>query len=289
MKRLKYLLPAALILLWACSNNEEWTPGPEVDKNSVVAYFQSDNSTSYIITPDEFESDPAIKLYLKRIYTQEKVSVPIVVERNDGQARVPATAEFDAGSEIAELRVDISAFERFKTNQLTLRIGEGYSNPYAITDGIDHISCKILVSDWVKVASDVEFVFADQYASVRSDIYHLEGINRFRINRFLGSSLDIEFTIADAQYDNENPTTWEGEFYPQNNCYWDEYGYWWLIDEAADDYASWTIGDKSVDYIEFYPGSSYCNISFKEKKLLLTPYIYMGDETFTTKVTAQWE
>ena len=68
-----------------------------------------------------------------------------------------------------------------------------------------------------------------------------------------------------------------GDVSPLSNVYWDEYGYWWLIDEEADDYASWTIGDAAVAYVEFNPASGYNPISFAKGTLLMTAYMFQDD------------
>ncbi len=283
------LLSLLLLGLVACDNNDDdWAAGPAV-AGSTSVYFVSANETSIILTPEEFAADPTFSLTLKRSNTSGTLSVPILVEENEGNFQVPATVEFAEGSADALLTVNYGQIENFKTCALKLRVGEEYANPYAQQDGLDFYIGTVLVSQWTKIIDQATFAFSSLYPNVSSPIYHLEGVNRFRIENFLGSSHDLVFRLEGAKVTADDPTTWEGELYPLSNAYWDEYGYWWLMNDAEDDYAIWEIAGQPVAYIEFYYGSGYSTFSYGAKSLKLTPYVYQDDANGGWNyITATW-
>lgn len=260
------------------SDDDSWEPGPAVPEGSMGAYFAEGNTTELITTPEEFAADPTFSITVARPTTEGTASAAIEVVDNEGGMTVPASVEFADGADRATLTIDYSAVEPYRTHSLKLRIAASDANPYAISEGIDTYTGTVLVSQWVKVAADVEFTFSAIYSPVRSDIHHLDGVNLFRIDNFIGSGLDLRFSISGATgFDADDPATWVGDVNPLSNVYWDEYGYWWLIDEEADDYASWTIGDAAVAYVEFNPASGYNPISFAKGTLLMTAYMFQDD------------
>lgn len=290
----KYLRFVSLLglMLWgimACDNNDDdWAPGEAV-KGTISVYFSSANESAIISTPEEFAANPTFTLSLKRSQTSGTLSVPILVEQNEGNFQVPATVDFAEGSDEATLTVNYAQIENFKTCALKLRVGEEYANPYAAQDGLDYYAGTVLVSQWTKIVENVSFAFSSLYPVVQSPLYHLEGVNRFRIGNFLGSSYDLVFRLEGSKVTADDPSTWEGELYPLSNAYWDEYGYWWLMDNAGADYAMWEISGQPIAYIEFYYGTGYSTFSYSAKALKLTPYVYQ-DETNGgwNYITATW-
>ncbi len=283
------LLSILLLGVVACDNNDEdWAAGPAV-KGTVSVYFSSENETAIISTPEEFATDPTFTLTLKRSDATGSLTVPIEVETNEGNFQVPNQAEFAEGVAETSLTINFGQIESFKTCALKLRVSEEYANPYAQQDGLDYYDGTVLVSQWTKIVENASFAFSSLYPVVQSPIYHLEGVNRFRIENFLGSSYDLVFRLEGAKVQADDPATWEGELYPLSNAEWDEYGYWWLLNNAGDDYATWEISGQPIAYIEFYYGTGYSTFSNANKMLKLTPYVYQDEANGGWNyITATW-
>ena len=283
------LLGLMLFGLMACDNNDEdWIPGEAV-KGTISVYFSSANESAIISTPEEFAANPTFTLTLKRSDATGAIAVPIEVETNEGNFQVPDKAEFADGVAETSLTINFSQIENFKTCALKLRVSEVYANPYAQQDGLDYYNGTVLVSQWTKIVENASFAFSSLYPAVQSPIYHLEGVNRFRIENFLGSSYDLVFRLEGSKVQADDPATWEGELYPLSNAYWDEYGYWWLMNDAADDYAMWEIAGLPIANIEFYYGTGYSTFSYSAKSLKLTPYVYQDDTNGGWNyITATW-
>lgn len=242
---MKTYLYASLALLGltlsACERSGRYEPGPEPASDSIEAFFLSSNPSEYILGTDA----TSITLEVGRMKSDFAASVPVTVEFQDASFEIPATVEFAAGEATAEFTINFRDMPTKVEQQFIVRIAGDNANPYAIHDGSELYSGKVLVSEWKKVVSGALFWFSTiLQAQVTSDIYWLDGFNRFRIENFLGTGFDLSYSINNSEFDPEDISTWTGEFSPLDH----------YAEEATDDdYKYWSLRDASGNYFEWTP------------------------------------
>ena len=214
MKNIKYILftaSAGLCLTLASCSEDKYEPGPEPANDCMEAYFLSSNSSEYILGSES----TSVTLEVGRLKADNAASIPVIVEAKDEAFKVPSTVEFQAGEATAELTVTFEGIEIQKEKKFTIRLADEYVNPYTVHDGSDVFSATVLVSSWKKVVSNAQFWFSSILkVSTFSDIYWLEGLNRFRIENFLGTGIDLSYTILNPDFKADDLNTWQGEFSP---------------------------------------------------------------------------
>lgn len=275
----------------ACDDDDDnWQAGAPVDANSIGAYFAAENVNSIVTTPEEFTTKTSFDLVVRREVTTNAASVAIEVVNNPGKMTVPSTVEFAAGEAEATITIDYSAIPQKEKCELSLRLDEKMTNPYKEQDGLPTFSGSVLVSEWVKIGDQVEFT--NSWGTIKQDIYHLDGINLFRIDNFFGTGIDFQFyVVGDKKYNNSTPSTWSGYIEPAGNAYMDD-GFWymWLNEEDITDenegYATGQIAGRNMLYLGFFYGSGYCKIDFSnntelnQNYMLLTPFWYDENDNY---------
>jgi hypothetical protein len=262
-----FLAAAGLSLLAvSCDKGDGYEPGPEAPDGCISAYFTSSNESSVILTPEEYAKSNVITLQVERMVSDATVSVPIEVVQKSEQIEIPAAVEFQAGESTSSIDIKLNNLEEKVDYTFTIKLAEDYVNPYTIKDGSDIFSGSVLIAKWVKVVEDGTFYFNNEYfPTTYSDIYHLDGFNKFYIENFLGSGVNLGFSIksynsstgAFVPFSATDKSTWAGKMEPLDHYLDDPDGgyYWWLMkDVVTQDYASWTPEGWSVgiDYINFY-------------------------------------
>lgn len=102
----------------------------------------------------------------------------VIVDRADEVFEIHSTVSFKDGETEATLTVGCKNLEALKPYQFTIHLDENATNPY------------------VKVVENARFTYQDNiFPVVTSDIYELEGQNKFKIENFLGSGVDLSFKI----------------------------------------------------------------------------------------------
>lgn len=115
---------------------------------------------------------------MKRANSKGNVDVAVIVDRADEVFEIPSTVSFKDGEMEATLTVGCKNLEALKPYQFTIHLDENATNPY------------------VKVVENARFTYQDNiFPPVTSDIYELEGQNKFKIENFLGSGVDLSFKI----------------------------------------------------------------------------------------------
>lgn len=281
----------AVGFLTACSDDDDYQAGPAAPDNCMTVYFDSSNDFDFLLTPDELAANPSITLSVSRLQSDNAAVVPIIVQSVNGNFEFPASVEFAAGQTTSQTVVSFPNIEYYKTFSFAIRIADEYANPYAIVDGSDVYQASVLISEWEKVIENAQFYFYDQLSigmgKVYSDIYHLKGLNKFYVENFVGSGIDLQFKVSNGSYNDEDRATWKGEFVPLSNYEYeedlDEYPWWWLLDDAGD-YAAWTPEGATTDieYVYFYMGSDYAYIDLNNDGTdendyagWLNPYLYL--------------
>lgn len=252
MKNIKYILYTAASVLClsmtSCSENG-YEPGPEPSRDCMEAYFLSSNPSEYILGSES----TSVTLEIGRLKADNAASIPVIVEAKDEVFKVPSTVEFQAGEATARLTVSFEGIEIQKEKRFTIRLADEYVNPYTVHDGSDVFSATVLVSSWKKVVNNAQFWFSSILnVSTFSDIYWLEGLNRFRIENFLGTGIDLSYTILNPDFKADDLSTWQGELSPLDH----------YAEEPSDDgFKYWSLRDADGNWLEWTPAGAACKIT----------------------------
>lgn len=294
----------AVAALAACSSDDSYEWAKKVSDGNPGAYFPASNKASELLTPDENDSRQGIRLTVVRTNTQGDLTVPVIVDHADSVFTVPATAVFKDGEAETTIEVGCKGLQPRTTYRFTIHLDEAYTNPYARTDGSPVFNYDVLVAQWTKVVDNAQFLWnKSEFATSTSSIYWLEGQNRFRIDNWLGSGINLQFQIVAQDkentafysldnFDANDRSTWHGAFQPYDHSLMDPYGgsYWYLMnDPETEDYASWYPdgeGKLGISYVNFYYEATSENYSSVDMRgsttgysLFLVPYVYYTDGT----------
>lgn len=290
------LFGVALTSLTACGDDDDYSSAPKVSADNMGAYFAASNAADEILTPEEYANRPSIDLTVKRANSKGDADVAVIVDRADEVFEIPSTVSFKDGETEATLTIGCKNLEALKPYQFTIHLDENATNPYVKVDGSSVFNYQVMVARWVKVVENAKFTYQDNiFPAVTSDIYELEGQNKFKIENFLGSGVDLSFkiipqdpngTYSEAAFSASDKSTWKGAFVPLDHFLNDENGYWYLMkDVDAGDYASWTPegSELGINYINFYNDGTenYSSIDMNGSSTsfagFLVPYIYYSD------------
>lgn len=256
--------------LSSCSD-DEYQRGEEPVPYNMTAYFSANNKAEYIFTPEDVAESSILQLEVKRLQSDDAASIPVIVVDKDDIFKIPATVEFEAGESTATLNVEYAGIEEKKLCKFSIRLDENFIDPYKKVEGSDVYAASVFVSNWRQISKNVQFWFTninDKYNSKifhNANFYQLEGQNRFRFEDYLGSGIDMQFSIvptkANITFSATDPNTWQGRLEPLSN-YMDGgqvalngvyYNCWWFMKDASS-FASWKLPvlDVTVNYVNFF-------------------------------------
>lgn len=256
--------------LSSCSD-DEYQRGEEPVPYNMTAYFSANNKAEYIFTPEDVAESSTLQLEVKRLHSDDAASIPVIVVDKDDIFKIPATVEFEAGESTATLNVEYAGIEEKKLCKFSIRLDENFIDPYKKVEGSDVYAASVFVSNWRQISKNVQFWFTninDKYNSKifhNANFYQLEGQNRFRFEDYLGSGIDMQFSIvptkANITFSATDPNTWQGRLEPLSN-YMDGgqvalngvyYNCWWFMKDASS-FASWKLPvlDVTVNYVNFF-------------------------------------
>ena len=265
MRKLQHLLYMLLVgmaitAFTACSDDDDYQPAQKVAEDNMGAYFAAANAASEVLTPEEYAARPKVDLKVKRQNPKGDVSIPVVVDKADAVFKVPAAVEFKDGESEATLSVACPGLQALQSYQFSIHLDEAATNPYVKVDGSPVFSYTVMVARWVKVVENATFMYqSDIFPSVKSDIYQLEGQNKFYIENYLGSGINLGFYIIpqDANgtwtasaFSASDRSTWKGIFMPADHYMNDPDGgtYWYLMKDAD----NWAVGCYDGQYVGDY-------------------------------------
>lgn len=252
--------------LSSCSD-DEYQRGEEPVPYNMTAYFSANNKAEYVFTPEDVAESSTLQLEVKRLQSDDAASIPVIVVDKDDIFKIPATVEFEAGESTATLNVEYAGIEEKKLCKFSIRLDEDFTDPYKKVEGSDVYAASVYVSSWRQITKNVQFWFTninDKYNNKifhNANFYQLEGQNRFRFEDYLGSGIDMQFTIvptkANITFSATDPNTWVGRLEPVSN-YMDGGteaigSYWWFMQDNTS-FATWKLPvfDTTVNYINFY-------------------------------------
>lgn len=287
MKRLSAYLIAALALASAsCSSNDSYSPGAAKAEGSVDAYFDAGNTFAYTLSPDD---EKKLTLTLSRRDSVNEATVAINVVSCDTSAIViPSTVTFAAGKAQTELTITCDGLQEKKEYGFTLTVDEANADHYTIQNGATRFEGSVIVSVWKKL-KNVKFYYSgtEGLPTTYSDLYQLEGVNKFYLTDFLGSGTSLYFTVGGSDFklpssENANDTlpSGGGELIPDEGCVYTEdytsyklYTYYLGADQNGNDLWGWTTGGVTYEAFYWYGGSdSYSYISFDDKYIYMSAY-----------------
>jgi len=265
--KMKYnMMTLAAILMAAACSDEEYGMGPEPSADNVGAFFASSNTANHILTPEEFAAKREFSVEVRRTDTEEAVTVPVIVDYKDDAITVSPEVVFPKGSSTSTIVLSASAdLEVGHTASFSVHLADDYVNPYAKNDGTPQFSGSILVARWMKIVEDAYFYDYSKTGVIptgTSDIYILEGNNRFYMDNFLGMGIKLGFSINNSSFKYADRETWKGGMVVSDHVYkevGDGYTYIYPQDDNGN-YLSWTANGKTVSYLcmsESYDYGSY--------------------------------
>ena len=187
----------------------------------------------------------------RRKVTTEAASVPVTVISSDAIFKIPATVDFAAGEETAELTILFPDMEVGKKYRFEIAVTDRkLADPYLeYENGATHFAAVVNIESW-ELMAHASFYFEDSRFDVfEADIYQATGTNKYKIENFLNSGKDLVYTLED------------GNVVPQGDLLDDSY--WYLYDND--------------DYLPCYPPSSY-GTYFQCFSMYLEGFSYMNTE-----------
>lgn len=272
--------------LASCSSNDSYSPGAAKAEGSIDAYFDADNTFAYTLSPDD---EKKLTLTLSRRDSVNEVTVPINVVNCDTSAIViPSSVTFAAGKAQAELTITCEGLEEKKEYGFVIAVDEANADHYSIQNGSTRFEGSVIVSVWKKL-KDVKFYYyqTEGMPTTYSELYQLEGVNKFYLSDFLGSGTDFYFTVGGSDFklpssENVKDTlpSGGGELIPDEGCVYTEdytdyklYTLYLGTNAAGEDVWGWTKDGVTYEAFYWYGGSdSYSYISFDDKYIYMSAY-----------------
>ncbi len=264
------ILSVCLTFALASCDDDNYKPGEPTAEGAVGAYFDSSNKTSFTLMPE----DESIELTVSRNDTKSAVVVPIVATGEAAEVmQVPESLSFEAGEETQTLVIGVKDIELKKEYNLKLAIGESQADHYAVQDGLTSFSCSVSKSQWVKLKENIRFYYYSPYQALPdcySELWQLEGINRFYFTNFLGTGANMYFTLSGSGINLNDASTLVGEIVPSDGEGATTYDYssyklnyiWLGTDNDGYDIWNWSYEDTDVYSLFWYGGYDYSPYSW---------------------------
>lgn len=272
MKRLSFLLfsltlSVLTLSLASCSDDDSYSPGPEVSADCPNVYFLASNDSTVYLDPEAVEADPeATWTQSVTLYREDSVgavTVPIVVDKQSDGMNIPSSVTFADGETEAALVVSYTHPENGLT--ATFHVDESYTNPYKVKNGAASFALTITL---LQKVCDVTYSSSQKrsqtnrsyFANVTSEIYNCKGFNRFLWKNFVGSGVDLFFEVIpkDGTVFNANDLQQNsGEIHFLDHVYdYYGYGYVFLQTDASnfsdETWPTWTPEGQTVEISYFY-------------------------------------
>ncbi len=271
MKRIIYnisLLLAVTIGFTACNDkaDSDYVPGTPTPANSMQVYFDASNAADFINSPGEKTS---VDIIVSRKDDTQAAEVPIICKSAAEGLTIPSSVSFKAGEKSTTLTIGLGTMEENKKYAFSLAIGDEYADHYTELNGSSIYSAYVMEASWDTYVPQavVSWKVRDSEQTWNTEIERLGSTNRYRIKDFVGSGLDMTFTVggaADGQtgyYKMEPYTNYENWSSDGVNCFL-------LYDTANGEYPQWTLGEKTISRVYImrsYTGyGDYSYISFSK-------------------------
>ncbi len=284
----------------ACSDSDSYSPGEATQSDAQGAFFASTNAAEYILEPE----DSAFQIVVGRCDTTRSASVALHTVYADTTAiQLPDSAHFSAGQAYDTISVDARGLTPRTKYSFRFTVDEKDADHYAQQDGSTMMEAYVIVSQWKKIHQNAKFYYygLSVLPTTYSDIYTLEGVNKFYISNFMGSGNDFYFTLTPdgAKFNADKIETLCGEMVPVEGmgAYAFDYSTYKLnyvvsgIDADGYYIYNWNVDDCSIDYLDWYGGYNYGPyswIDFAQKYIYLYGYICSNKYTGFVQIYGQW-
>lgn len=286
----RYISTAAILvsltaISTACSDSDNWKPGPETNPGNMSVYFGEMTSYNIVVEPDDSRLIPVT---IGRSNTDEAVTVPLIVTQCPEGAIVPQSVDFAPEQQAATIYIDLENMPSKSRGTISIDLPEDLTSPYGA--GTTSLTFNVNISGaWIPVSEDVTLTTGDVYPAMTTKLYYLDGTNNFKLPDFFGSGIDLVFTM------NTPGNGWTyitpiknyvdaAIAYPEFG--WGEYTYdggWFLYDDAADEYPYWSPDGATypeISLLEFENAYAYMQLISDDANsgyIYFAPYAYLGD------------
>ena len=279
------LAAAAAAGMTACSDSDDWTPGPQAAPGCMGVYFGELSSYDITLGPDDSR---LVAVTVGRSKTDEAATVPItIIEAPEGVV-IPASVDFDADQQATQFFIDLENMPSKSSGTISLALPDDLTSPYAA--GTSSISLKVAISGaWIPVSNSVTLSTDGVYPDMTTRLLYLDGTNTFKVPDFFGSGVDFIFTMSSPGngWTYIKPST---NYIDAKQAYpdfgWGDYPYeggWFLYDTANAEYPYWSpdgVTFPEIYLLEFE--DDYCYMQLIEDEanngfIYLNPYIYYYD------------
>jgi len=269
---MKKIFPFILCLatLVACSDDDNFAPGPLATNTKGSAWFTSDYERSYYYYDRPVEGD-SIYIYVQRADAVGALDLPII-SQGASEVIIPSSVHFADGDSMTYLAIASPDLQLSVPAKFSLQIPAEYSDPYAEKEGITSLNSSILWSSWTPVADTVLMISSyNLFPRQGGVLENFLGDNVFRITNFMGSGNPLVFSL-NSKLNTDDLSLNSGSMTPLKNAYygssysdkiwdWSNDGEWTSFTPAG--------GKFQISYVEFgwgyyyYPtGDPYDNFDF---------------------------
>lgn len=279
MNKLSYLTMFAAVLtamtLASCGDDDAYTPGAAVSENSPSVYFSNESESSVFLDPDVVSANPdsvwEAAVTVKRPDGTGVLTVPIIVDTKSEGVDVPESVTFKDG----ETSTDVIIQYVHPDNGLdvTFHLDESYTNPYKVVDGTTNFKLSIVILEKLcdvtySTSSTLTGKNLSHFAGVTSEIWSCKGRNKFMWKDFMGSGINVFFSVKPAEgvtFNPSNISALNGEILLLDHKL-DYYGYgYYFIMTDDNEWPSWVPEGQTdtIEYFYMYEGSyAYSGYSF---------------------------
>lgn len=263
VKHISMAMAMALCLASCDEKNDDFTPGAATPEGCMQVYFDSSNQADFI---DEPGARTSINVVVSRVDSTAAAEVPIICKSADDGLSIPSSVKFEAGAAHADLTISFGDLEVSKKYNFTLAIDDDYADHYSKLDGTSVFTGYVLAASWDVYVKDATMTYTtgSKVNTWTVDIERLGDTDRYSIRKFMGSDLDMTFTVGasvGSGYYKINPYT---NYYTYTDASSSAGGFY-LYDTANDDMPHWTVGDKEIEeicFLNYYGSSEYTYIGF---------------------------
>lgn len=272
-------MPLVAILITAafvsCDDDNDYQAAAKVSDDCPSVYFSNQSESFVSLSPDEVSAHPdsvwTTTVTAVRPNADGELTVPIVVDYKSETVEVPESVTFADGETEAE--VTISYTHPDNGLDATFHIADAYANPYIEQDGTTTFKLSILI---IEKLCNVTYSTSPRksqtnlshFAGETNEIWRYWGQNKFLWKNFLGSGVNVSFSVKEGEnvtFDPNNINGLSGEILLLDHKI-DYYGYgYYFIIEDDDNWPSWTPSGQSdeVSYFYMYDASyTYSGYSF---------------------------
>lgn len=269
MKPLSILASLAILTVTAsCSDSDNWTPGPP-DAPEAIAFFPEQTAYVYTITPDD---EKIVNISIARASADNEATVALHGSSDISGITIPSQVTFRSGEAVTSIPVDCSTLPLKSTANISITI----DNPSTYGAGSAKVDLTVIATaGWVKVAT-VKCTFQEKYKPITTELMVMDGTNNFKLVNYLNSGIDLPFTLTSTKEQSLIPTA-NADFIID-----DDYGSWYLYDEANETYPVWSPdgeGEPKISGAYTY-GMSYTYICLDEGYAVIAMAPDYDDDTW---------